>query len=875
MSRLRSLIDSIRSGTWLRTGVWALADQGLFAGANFVVNVLLARWLPPEGYGAYTVAYTVFLLLGTVHAGYFSEPMLVYGPGRFEKRLESYLRILLVGQARFSVAAALLFGMGALGAWWMGQIGLAMALGALAIGQAAILFQWQMRSACYIRTQPQLAATTGVLYAALVLVGAWALNGMGGLNEATAIGLMAGASLAAATVIALRLKIPIRSTRDPSLAADAYDRHRDYGGWAAGTGVLEWYNGFLPFLLLPLWAGLADTGGLRALYNLVLPVVHVFHAFAHLLIPVFVRARREGQLRRRATVIGGGIGAIAVIYALVLAVVGAPVLSWLYEGKYDDYAHLLWIIGLLPLGLAVSNLAQAVLRSQERPQAVFGARAGAAAVASTIGAGLTFGLGVAGALLSNLLAALTEAALMTRSLKAGSAEIQPTVGPEATPNPRRQRVLMVAFACGPGRGSEPGQGWQFAHRMARHHDVTALVYSGFKPVIDREMAERPVPGLRVVYARLPFEAARHWKQGEDRHGIREQIHYHLWNLVAGRRAQRLHADVPFDLVHHASFMRYWSPSAGAMVRDVPFLWGPVGGGETAPASFYPEFSAAGRRAARLRDWVRDVSHRFPSVRRTARNATIALATTEQSAERMRQLGARDVRVAPASVALPPNEIARLGALPHQPDGESIRLSAAGRLLHWKGYDLAIRAFAQAIESDDAELFARASFTILGDGPERDELAMTAERLGITERVQLLGHVPRTECLEVLGDSDVFVHPSFHDSGGYATLEAMAARRPVVALNLGGPGLQVTPETGIAVEAVTPEQVVEDLARAFRQLAADPDRRRRMGDAGRQRVEDCFTWDALIADTLAVYDEMLPPNLPEAVRPVVARAPAAV
>ena len=859
MSRLRSLIDGLRSGTWLRTGVWALSDQALFAGANFVVNVLLARWLPPEGYGAYTVAYTVFLLLGTIHGGYFSEPMLVYGPGRFNKRLEDYLRILLAGQSRFSVVLALVLGIGALGAWWTGQAGLAMALGALAIGQAAILFQWQMRAACYIRTQPQLAATTGLIYAALVLAGAWALNVLDSLNEATAIGLMAGASLAAATVIALRLRVPMRPVRDPVLAADVYGRHRDYGGWAAGTGILEWYNGFLPFLLLPLWAGLAETGGLRALYNLVLPVIHVFHAFAHLLIPVFVRAREEGQLRRRAGLIGGGIVGIAAVYALSLAVLGAPVLSWLYEGKYDAYAPLLWIIGLLPFALAVSNLAQAVLRSQERPQAVFGARAGAAGVASTLGAALTFFLGVAGALLSNLLAAMTEALLMSRSLRKSRSEISPTVGPQAAPDPNRQRVLMVAFACGPGRGSEPGQGWQFAHRMAAHHDVTVLVYSGFKPVIDREMAERPVPGLRVVYSKLPLESARHWKRGEDRSGIREQLHYHLWNLVTGRLAQRLHADEPFDLVHHVSFMRYWSPSAGAMVRDVPFLWGPVGGGETAPEAFYSGFSASGRRSARLRDRVRDASHRFRSVLRTARHATIALATTEQSADRMRQLGARDVRVASASVALPPDELARLGALPHQPDGDRLQFSAAGRLLHWKGYDLALRAFAQAIGSEDAKLFAGATFVLLGEGPEFNELAETAMRLGISDRVEMRGHVPRLECLDVLGNSDVFVHPSFHDSGGYATLEAMAARRPVVALNLGGPGLQLTPETGIAIDAVRPEQVVDDLATAFRQLAADRDRRLRMGAAGRQRVEARFTWEALIADTLRVYDELLPPR----------------
>ena len=850
----------------MRTGAWTLADQGLFAGANFVVNVLLARWLTPEGYGAYTVAYTGFLLLGTVHAGYFSEPMLVFGPGRFEKRLESYVRLLLSAQARFSGVAALAFLFGAACMWWAGHVGLAMALGALAIGQAPILFQWQMRAACYIRTQPHLAATSGLLYAGLVVGGAWGLNQMGGLNEATAIGLMAGASLAAATVIALRMSIPVRPVHDPALRAEASARHRDYGGWASGTGVLEWFNGYLPFLLLPLWVGLADTGGLRALYNLVLPVIHVFHAFAHLLIPVFVRARQRGELRRRTLTIGLGVGAMALIYALVVEVIGAPVLSWLYEGKYDDYATHLWIIGLLPLALAVSNVAQAVLRAQERPQAVFGARAGAAVVSSTLGAALTFVLGVAGALLSNLLAALTEAVMMSRSLQTGEPEVAITVGPEAEPDPRRRRVLLIACACGPERGSEPGQGWQFAHRLAQHHDVTALVYSGFRPVIEREMTERPVPGLRVVYCRLPFEALRHWARGVDRAGVREQVHYHLWNRAAGRLAQRLHDDEPFDLVHHVSFMRYWSPSAGASVRDVPFVWGPVGGGETAPEAFYPEFSSSGLRSARLRDRVRSLSHRFPSVLRTARRASIALATTEQSAERMRQLGATDVQVASTSVALPSEEIARLGELPYQSEDAGFRLTAAGRLLHWKGYALAIRAFALAIETDDAHVLADASFSILGEGPEHDELVSVAQRCGVADRVHLLGHRPRSECLQILGQSDVFVHPSFHDSGGYATLEAMAARRPVVALNLGGPGLQITPETGIAVDAVTPDQVVQDLADAFHHLAADPLLRRRLGEAGRRRVEDGFTWNTLIADTLRIYDDLLPPRDADKARP---------
>ena len=74
------------------------------------------------------------------------------------------------------------------------------------------------------------------------------------------------------------------------------------------------------------------------------------------------------------------------------------------------------------------------------------------------------------------------------------------------------------------------------------------------------------------------------------------------------------------------------------------------------------------------------------------------------------------------------------------------------------------------------------------------------------------------------------------------LEAMAAGRPVVCLDLGGPGFQVTPATGIKISAGTPEQVVEDLSAALERLAADPLFCQRLGASGRSRVERDFSWE---------------------------------
>src|SRR5438045_8021636 len=83
-------------------GFWAIADQGLFAGSNFILNIVLARWLSPDEYGAFGVAFSIFLLVGTLHSSLLTEPMTVFAPGKFRERIEKYVGICLYGHVAFA-----------------------------------------------------------------------------------------------------------------------------------------------------------------------------------------------------------------------------------------------------------------------------------------------------------------------------------------------------------------------------------------------------------------------------------------------------------------------------------------------------------------------------------------------------------------------------------------------------------------------------------------------------------------------------------------------------------------------------------------------------------------------------------------------------
>jgi glycosyltransferase involved in cell wall biosynthesis len=380
-------------------------------------------------------------------------------------------------------------------------------------------------------------------------------------------------------------------------------------------------------------------------------------------------------------------------------------------------------------------------------------------------------------------------------------------------------------------------------QIARFAEVWVITRSNNREAIEKALAEEPLPNVHWVYFDLP-RWARFWKKGQR--GV--HLYYYLWQLGIYFLVRRLHRQVGFDLIHHVTFGNYWLPSFLALLH-VPFIWGPVGGGESAPRAFYRTLSRRGKIYEFLRDIARWIGEHDPFTRLTARKAVIALATTNETTKRLTSLGARKVEVL-SHVALPSAEIVELSSLPPHLSSP-FRLISLGRLLHWKGFDLGFRAFARLVQE-----FPDSEYWIVGDGPERKNLEQLARKLGIIDKVRFWGALPRSEALKKLAECDVLVHPSLHDSGGWVCVEAMAAGRPVICLDLGGPALQVTEETGFKIPAYAPEQVIEDMAKAMKRFAQDSRLRIRMGEEGRKRVWESFSWERRGKEIQEIYLKIL-------------------
>jgi len=391
------------------------------------------------------------------------------------------------------------------------------------------------------------------------------------------------------------------------------------------------------------------------------------------------------------------------------------------------------------------------------------------------------------------------------------------------------KVLLSAYSCEPNQGSEAGVGWNVAREVAKYHEVWVLTRpdeSG--SAIEAELVREPMPNLHFVYFTLPF-----WVDGW-RWGLGAiQLHYYLWQIQAYFVARRLHGEIGFDCVHHITFGKYWGPSFLSLL-PVPFIWGPVGGGESTPKSFWRDFSLRGKVYETLRDMGQSLGEIDPFVRLTVRRSARTIVATQETAARVRTLGAKRIENIVGQTGLNKQEFAQLEKLPVGLVNPPIRFISIGRLLHWKGFHLSIRAFAQAN-------LEKSEYWLLGDGPEQKRLKALASELGIADRVHFLGKLPREETWRKLGECHVLVHPSLHDFSPTVCLEAMAAARPVICLNLGGPANQITEETGIKVPAHDPNQAVRDLAEAMTRLAQDPKLRSQMGQAGKKRVREIYDW----------------------------------
>ncbi len=394
---------------WAQKGSLAITDQGLMSGSNFFLSILLARWLTAAGYGAYALAFAIFLLVSAFHQALLLEPVSVLGPSIYHHKRPQYLRTVLDLQAVLSVAIMAVLAAGALLAEITSHADLADALGGLAIGGPFILFFWFARGACYLHLTPAPSAFAAGLYSFLLLSGAWIIFTLKMLTPGAVFVLTGAAALVAGAVALSRLRVAWKKDADALTLHSVWREHWKYGRWALASLTVNWIPGNVFYPLTAGFLGMSQAGAFRALMNLTFPVSHSASAFSLLLQPHLSRVYSTGG--RKATL--GGVrnmtlfyGGGALLYGVMFFLGHGYLYRILYGGKFMDSYSLIPLV-ILGVLVQVSAYGPTVgLRAIQAPDLVFRAYAIAAAVCLLAGIPFTWRFGLAGAVVTTVLSPL-------------------------------------------------------------------------------------------------------------------------------------------------------------------------------------------------------------------------------------------------------------------------------------------------------------------------------------------------------------------------------------------------------------------------------------------------------------------------------------
>lgn len=403
------------------------------------------------------------------------------------------------------------------------------------------------------------------------------------------------------------------------------------------------------------------------------------------------------------------------------------------------------------------------------------------------------------------------------------------------------KILLSAFAYAPNVGSEPGVGWRWAAELGKQHEVTVVTDETRQSLVEANGVQVPL-NVSVVY----FRPA--WLRWMPLNSTTAPLLYTLWQFGLLGFARGLQRDRGFDLAIHCTYGVFRHPSFLGYL-GIPFVFGPVGGGEDAPLALKRSIHGREKIKELLRTLLNKVALFDPFLWAAYARATLILTKTEDTRRALPWPFRRRAIVYPEIGIDAPTGI----QLAERQQGEPLRVLFAGRLLGWKGAHLAIRAVAQAVAQG-----VPVEFTLLGKGPFEPELRRLADELGVQDKIRWVSQMPQQELFALYQTMHCFLFPSLHDSSGNVVLEAQANGLPVICLDLGGPATLVAAETAIVVTTSNQNEtdVVQSLADAVRQLADDEPRRLAMSKAALVRVHEKMTWESRAYGVLALVDARL-------------------
>jgi len=402
---------------WGSKGFLSVLDQGLFSGSNFLVSILLARWLSPYEYGVFSIAFSIYLFFALILNSITLEPMMIFGSTYFKEKVTIYIKKILHGHIILSIILSVIF---LLISFFTKNI-IKQTFFSAAISLPFMLVIWFYRRTYYIKSNIAQATILSGTYSAFLLFGVYYIKKLEILTPFTIYLIFIIAGISCSIYYRFSNHMSDKSNFLTMISNEEILKiHWNYGKWIILASIASSITTLLYIPILGLVSSVEEAAAFKAIQNLISPFQQTLAAFSLLILPKFSRiihnqSKYDLKINLRNIILFFLI--LTIFYSTLLYFFGNLIIKFLYTNNY--YLNYTWLIPIFIFMLIIMSVGFPIaisLRALEKPKKIWSSKFYSALSFIIIGIFLIPYLKLKGILICMIISSSVETIILSESL---------------------------------------------------------------------------------------------------------------------------------------------------------------------------------------------------------------------------------------------------------------------------------------------------------------------------------------------------------------------------------------------------------------------------------------------------------------------------
>ena len=361
-------------------------------------------------------------------------------------------------------------------------------------------------------------------------------------------------------------------------------------------------------------------------------------------------------------------------------------------------------------------------------------------------------------------------------------------------------ILINAYACSPGMGSEPGMAWNWCVNLAKHCELHIITEGEFREQIEAALKTLPQgKNMHFYYNPVSDEIRKMcWNQGDWRF----YTYYKEWQWKTYEMARNICQHTHIDILHQLNMIGFREPGYLWKISDVPFVWGPVDAKEKFPVAYLAGAGLKIQLFMKLKNFLTGIQLRYSQrVHQAVERASVVVSASSNSQQAFKKFFHIDSPLLNETGCYVQEH-----PIIDKTQKDTLDVLWVGKMDFRKQLGLAIQSIAKTANP-------RIKLHIVGGGDSVPYQTL-AKELNIDKQCKWHGTITHNEVLRIMQKSDVFLFTSVAEGTPHVVLEAIGNNLPVLCFNTCGQGDSVNEKVGHKIELTNPQQSIKDFAEAL-------------------------------------------------------------